>query len=277
MERPAHLRVVRVYDPAERGKQMGHGKKPGPDGLHNERRHIRDGTLSRQESPRPGAIGIRSPRRQGVISNQHGTAAGWSSEVEGWFDRAGESASGHAKSVLLSLLNLLPFKPDSPFSTALLKHYVEGSGDPYDLGDIPAGWQDWIVKATGGRPGMHRDLNPYNSGLYDLRNSLGHFDVEVKAGEGGKKMYNISDIYEFGYRKDDRAQRGRHGFPLGDLSDWKIAALRRLLPTDEYTNPGGFKEHWEIKRVGKEVILLIPQQYLAKQGKPFAVTGSFTR
>jgi hypothetical protein len=138
-------------------------------------------------------------------------------------------------------------------------------------------WQDWIIKATGGRPGMHRELNPYNSGLYDLRNSLGHFDVEVKANKDGTKTYVISDIYQFSFIKNDKTRRGRHGFPLGNLSYWEIVTLRQLVPNDEYTNPGGFKERWEIKSVGKETILFIPQQYLAQQGKPFKVTGSFTR
>lgn len=194
-----------------------------------------------------------------------------------WFNRVGETFSGHAKSVLLSLLDWLPFKQASPFSTAFLKHYVEYSGEPYTLANIPGEWQEWIIKATGGRPGMHRELNPYNSGLYDLRNSLGHFDVEVKANKDGTKTYTISDIYQFGFTKNDKTQRGRHGFPIGNLNPLEVESFRHLLPNDEYTNPGGFKERWEIKSVGKETILFIPQQYLAQQGKPFKVTGGFTR
>jgi hypothetical protein len=71
------------------------------------------------------------------MSTWQGAVSGWSSAVGGWFDRAGETVSGHAKSVLLSLVDWLPFKQASPFSTALLKHYVERSGDPYTLVDIP--------------------------------------------------------------------------------------------------------------------------------------------
>jgi hypothetical protein len=206
-----------------------------------------------------------------------GQIGGWSWAAGEWFHRVSDTISGHGKSVLLSLLDLVPFKKASPFSTALLKHYVERSGDPYTLVDIPREWQDWIIRTTGGRPGLHRELSPYNSGLYDLRNSLGHFDVEVKYNKDGTKTYVISDVYEFGFARNDKTQRGRHGFPLGDLSSWEISAIRKVLPEDEYTNPGGFRERWEIKIVGKETLLFIPQQFLAQQGKPFKVDGSFTR
>ena len=260
------------------GKEhMASGRKPGSEGIHRGPQQIDDGTLCRRESPRPGPIGITAASGQDWMSTWRGTISEWSSAADDWFGRAGKTASGHAKSALLTLVDWLPFKQASPISTALLKHYVERSGDPYTLENIPGEWQDWIVKATRGYPGRHRGLNPYNSGLYDLRNSLGHFDAEVKANKGGTKTYIISDIYSFGFRQNDRSQRGRHGFPLGDLSAWQVTALRHLLPEDEYANPGGFKERWEIKSVGKETILFIPQQFLAEQGTPFKVTGSFTR
>jgi len=204
----------------------------------------------------------------------------WQGAVSGWSWSFGSSFNwfGHAESVLLSLLDWLPFKQSSPFSTALLKHYVERSGDAYTLATIPGAWQAWIIKATGGRPGMHRNLNPYNSGLYDLRNSLGHFDVEVKINNDGTKTYAISkDSYHFGFIPNDKTQRGRHGFPLGNLGEWETATIRDYLPQNEYMNPGGFKERWEIETVNNETILFIPQKFHAKKGTLFKVTGSFTR
>ena len=253
---------------------MAGGTRPGTQCAENNRRGIEDGTLCRHASPPPGSTGLADHDWVSTFSKR---ASEFSSGVGAWFDRASETAGGHAKSVILSVVDLVPFKQNSPVSTALLKHYVERSGQPYVLEEIPKEWQDWIVKAIGGRPGRHRGLNPYNSGLYDLRNSLGHFDVEVKANKDGTKTYLISDTYQFGAMKNDKAQRGRHGFPLGELSPWETETLKRLAPADEYKNPGGFTERWEIKTVGKGTILFIPQQYLAQQGKPFKVTGSFTR
>jgi hypothetical protein len=183
---------------------------------------------------------------------------------------------GDTKSAILSMMDWLPFKEDSPFSTALLKHDVERSGDPYELKGIPPEWQEWIASATQGKVGKFRDLSPYNSGLYDLRNSLGHFDVEVKQNKDGSKTYLLSDTYQFGAMKNDTSQRGRHGFPLGQLTTTELDLLKRALPKDEYVNPGGFKEQWEVKTIGKETFLFIPQAYLAEQGKAFTVSGSFT-
>ena len=191
---------------------------------------------------------------------------------------AGNVVSGKAKSTLILILDQLPLKPDSAYSVALLRHYVEETGDPYDLGNVPKEWQDWIVKATKAKPGKHRDLNPYNSGIYDLRNSLGHFDVVITERKGSRlKSYEIQDRYEFGFIKNDRSQKGRHGFPLGDLSDSTLKVLRFMLPTEEHQNPGGFKERWEIKKIGKETILYIPQEVLASVSKPFEVRGKFER
>ncbi len=193
-------------------------------------------------------------------------------EAEG----AGSYISGHAKSVGLTIIDLIPLKPDSPYSVALLKHYVEASGDPYVFPEIPKDWQQWIIKATAGKPGFYKDLSPYNSGIYDLRNSLGHFDVTVTQDKHGSKTYLITDVYEFGYKKNDKTQQGRHGFPVGSMDESTLSMVRRLLPSKEYLNPGGFKEHWEIKKVGNETFLFIPQQFLAEQGKPFPVKGTFT-
>ena len=251
---------------------MAGGARPGTECLQKNRRRLDRGTSCLQRSPRPGSNGLAD--ESWSFSK---TVSEYAAGVGAFFDRTTEAAGGHARSAVLSIADLIPIKPDSPVSTALLKHYVERSGSPYEIDPVPAEWQDWIVKTTRGRLGKHRGLNPYNAGLYDLRNSLGHFDVQIKAGEDGTKTYLISDIYVFGATKNDRMQRGRHGFPLGELTTWQVDALKRALPEDAYRNPGGFTERWEIKTVGKETIIYIPQQYLARHGKPFQVTGRFSR
>jgi hypothetical protein len=187
----------------------------------------------------------------------------------------GHSLSERASSLLLAILNLVPFKPDAPYSFELLKHYAEGSGSPYQIKSVPEQWQTWIVKATHAKPGEHKSLDPYNSGIYDLTNSLGHFDVTVTNNREGGKVFQISKFYEFSFKKNDREQKGRHGFPLGDLNEITLELVRVLLPSKEYRNPGGFTEHWEVKKIGKRTFLLIPQQFLSEEGTPFSVKGEF--
>jgi hypothetical protein len=200
----------------------------------------------------------------------------WSATANAWFDHQLETLESRAKSAALTVLDWLPIKQASPYSTALLKHFVERSGQPYELGAIPPEWQAWIKKATHGKTGTFHDLSPYDSGLYDLRNSLGHFDVQVTRNHDGTKTYRITDTYQFGFVAHDTQQRGRHGFPLGQLSPTELKLLTLALPRDEYANPGGFTERWEVKHIGRETFLVIPQAFLANQGTPFKVTGSFT-
>ena len=257
---------------------MSGGKRPGHECITRNKHRVKDGTLCMQPSPTPGPIGVAGGTSLWPDARHAREVAGrWFDATTAWVGETGDSVLGHSKSLVLTLIDLLPLKQASPFSTALLKHYVERSGTPYELQDIPVDWQDWIVKTTGGRVGKHPELSPYNSGLFDLRNSLGHFDVEVNAGPGAKKTYLITDVYQFGFTKNDKTQKGRHGFPIGNPSGWQLEAAKKLLPATEYQNPGGFKEKWEIRTAGKETILLIPQQYLAEQGKPFSVSGSFQR
>lgn len=255
---------------------MAGGGKPGTLGSHGSRSKLKDGTLCLQVTPRPGPLGT-PPASSGLLSDLRITTSAWAANLGSGLDPLSRNAAGHSKSLLLTLLDALPFKPDAPVSTALLKHYVEGSGEPYELKVIPAPWQDWIVKATGERPGWHRDLNPCISGLLDLRNSLRRFDVKVTMNGDNSKSYAISDTYQFGFIANDKAQQGHLGFPLGSLNEWELAALRRRLPDEEYNNPGGFRECWEIKTLGKETVLFIPQQFLARRGKAFKVSGRFSR
>jgi hypothetical protein len=101
--------------------------------------------------------------------------------------------------------------------------------------------------------------------------------VHVTRTSKNQSHYNISDYYAFGYFKNDTAQKGRHGFPLGNLPEDQISVLRGILPDETYCNPGGFYEKWEITHNGSETILYIPQEYLTETGKPYNVIGSFTQ
>ncbi len=102
---------------------MASGRKPGPECVYKDKQHIDDGTLCRQQSPQPGPINATPLLAQNWMSIWQGAVSGWS-----WSFGSSFNWFGHAESVLLSLLDWLPFKQSSPFSTALLKHYVERSG-----------------------------------------------------------------------------------------------------------------------------------------------------
>ncbi len=260
-------------------------RPPGPMCQVENPIDIDGGTMCLAATPPPGPVNaykyvsarLDAPSVAGLISGRRPKSPHLHRKPKHPDRRALNWTDHHAKSLLLSILDLVPFKPDSPYSTAMLKHYVESSGELYEIKDVPKEWQDWIVKVTHGKLGVHKSLSPYNSGIYDLRNSLGHFDVTVTTNKNGTKTYTITDTYGFGYAKHDKNQTGRHGFPLGKPSPTTLRIIKMLLPSQEYVNPGGFKEHWEAKQIGKDTYLLIPQQFLAEQGKPFPVKGVFKR
>lgn len=186
---------------------------------------------------------------------------------------------GWGRPLLLQIINYY-LKLGPPFSAALLEHYVGGSGEPYNLGNIPDEWQSWIVKWTKAKPGRHH-LDPYNMHpfILDLKNSLGHFDVVVtEIGASGVKRYEIEkDSYHFGFTPNDKDRRGQHGLELpSNWSDSKVHDLQSYLPTTKYMNPGGFSDDaFEIRRVHGRWTLFVPQDVAARAGKPFKVYGKF--
>lgn len=185
------------------------------------------------------------------------------------------------KSLLLALLPKYK-KVNKPFSSALMQHYVQGSGEPYDLkevGPIPDEWQVFIEKETSGIPNEY-DLSAYKPKplMTDFKNSLGHFHVKVTAKVGSNlKVYEITKDYHFGFKPDDVDRQGQHGLELDGMSYDDVKELKDWLPTTKYQNPGGFSEGFEIKQVRGVWTLFIPQELLVHSGKPFQVTGQFTR
>ena len=189
---------------------------------------------------------------------------------------------GAGRSVLVQILSK-HFGVRQPYSTALMKYYVQGNGEKFDLnqmGPIPDEWQVWIAKQTGGKVGKH-SLNPYNAKPFmpDLKNSLGHFDVVISATQGSSvKTYRVEKaLYKFGFKPHDTHHLGQHGFELPYMSDSEAKNLEDLLPTEKYHNPGGFSEKFELKKKMNRWTLYIPQQVLASVGKPFPVQGEFQR
>jgi RHS repeat-associated protein len=182
------------------------------------------------------------------------------------------AVAGETKGLAVGVARLLAGS-DRQNASKLFQHYVQGTGTPYQLSEIPRQWQDWIVRDTHGKPGLHH-MNPYDKGMYDLQNTLGHFDVNVVKNKDGSKTYNLSDYYDF---PAPSSERERHGFGVSDLKGWKLFAVMGMLPWTVYQATTGLRERWEIKKVGKEMVLFIPQPWLKSQGRSFRVKGGFLR
>lgn len=191
---------------------------------------------------------------------------GWDDTVRGL---RGNAESGLVAVVYIVVSNLANLKAE--WTVALFRHYVGASGASFEIDPVPQDWQEWIIGRVGRRPGR-RVLKPYNSGIFDLRNGLGHFENTVTVG-GGSTVYQLNDRYVFG---DVYTARDRHGFPVDALSPSQRSTLKRLLPDKVYKGRRtGFEERFELKKVGREHILYIPQPVLEDHGVPFLVTGRF--
>lgn len=157
-------------------------------------------------------------------------------------------------------------------SIDFLKHYTYGRGAAYQL-EVPLTWQQAIT-ARYKKPGHYREVSPYNWGMKDIQNSLGHFDLKVVKNSNQTLAYFITDEYKFPAPKN---QRQRHGFQVPGLTDDRAAYIRtHLLPADVYTNRNGFKEKWELVKIQHEWTLFIPQPFLDDYGVNFKVSGNFT-
>jgi hypothetical protein len=157
------------------------------------------------------------------------------------------------------------------WSARMLRHYVAASAALLRVEPVPEDWQTWIVKQVGRRAGTHM-LKPYKSGIFDLRNALGHFSVQVTL-QHRLPTYQISDRYAF---PDVYYHKDRHGFPISGMSSSQRELLKRSLPKRVYKgSKSGFVEQFEVKRVGREFILYVPQPFLEDHGRSFPVAGSF--
>lgn len=166
---------------------------------------------------------------------------------------------------------------DYDISADFLRHYMSGGGADYELA-MPPAWAETIA-AKKPRTGTFKDVSAYNWGNRDMKNSLGHFSLEVEEIAGGGKLYTVTDRYWFPFKPNDKDELGRHGFEVdffGALPqparDTINAALKAL---GTWQNPGGFQEHFEVKIIDKKWTFMIPQQFLADCGTDFNVHSSF--
>ena len=171
---------------------------------------------------------------------------------------------------------------DAPLSTKLLQRYVEGEATPYVLDEVPLDWQEWILKDIRRRrlkEGGPYEMRAYHhQAPYDLRHTLGTFQLRFGPAITGRVWYRLTDTYKFDYDCSKRdPQSNRHGLLLKGWKKERIDTLREHLPTGAYKHKCGFTERFAVERQKEGHFLLIPQVVLADLGREFPVRGEFTR
>jgi RHS repeat-associated protein len=164
---------------------------------------------------------------------------------------------------------------DYEMSRLFFHHYLVEGGAPLTYVP-PQPVQDMIVKHFP-KAGHYSNVSPYNWGNADLRNGLGHFNLDVVDADDGKKLYFISDRYHFP-EKDDKGKPLRHGFQIGKMSEKQADSLNaKLSLLGEYKREGGSKEQFEVAKTEKsgEYTLYLPQPLLADEGTDFESFGFF--
>lgn len=160
-------------------------------------------------------------------------------------------------------------------SAAFLKRYMSGAGADYEL-VVPEDWQAKIAQERQ-KPGTYRDVSAYKWDIPDMKNSLGHFGLEIEPIAGGGKLYTVTDRYYFPAFVDGKAVH--HGFEV-DFFGLLPAGVRQstndaLALLGEWKHPDGKPERFEIKQMGGKWTFILPQQWLADSGQDFNVRGSF--
>lgn len=164
---------------------------------------------------------------------------------------------------------------DYEMSRMILRHYLVENGVPL-VYSPPQAVRDEIARR---RPnlGHYADVNPFNWGNPDIRNGLGHFNLDVIETGPGKKLYFVTDRYEFP-DKDEKGKTVRHGFQVGKLTEERAKMLNQKLEAfGKYERESGYKERFELVKTEKngEYTLYVPQRLLADRGVDFESIGIF--
>ena len=223
-------------------------RKPGPLCGSNSKEFPDPGTSTLAKNPPPGTVDDR---------------------VRDFLDEAVEYTKETPKWVtwlVLSALQLAGVKSDAPSTIRFFKHYLSEEGEDLDLDPVPPLWQDEIGKRYKGRSGKLK-VNPYNWGVFDIQNTLGHFDLMITREKDGSTSYEIEDYYQFPY-KDDAGKIIRHGF---EVDAEQAQTLRSRLPTRVYK----YDQKFEIVKLGKKTYFYLPTEWLQQNGTAFKVKGKF--
>lgn len=163
---------------------------------------------------------------------------------------------------------------DYDLAKGMLHHYFTENGSPriYQPAE-PV--QDAIAKRYPA-PGQYRNVSGYQKwATSDIRNGLGHFNLDVVRTEDGKLLYFVTDRYEFPDTANGKPVD--HGFQVGKISPTTADMVRKMLPKAEFERASGRKDRFELRKdpATGEHTLFIPQGLLADHGTDFESMGVF--
>jgi hypothetical protein len=178
--------------------------------------------------------------------------------------------------VLTSTIGSFLVGKDYELARTMLEHYMTADGDPL-IYTPPTAVQDAIRKKFTA-PGHFIDVSGYAAwGTPDIRNGLGHFNLDVVKDEQGL-TYFVTDRYEFPDKVEGRVVR--HGFQVGKLSKATIDSTNaKLSALGEFKrDSGSLTEKFELQQEPKtgDCTFFVPQQVLVDNGTDFDSMGMFT-
>jgi hypothetical protein len=164
---------------------------------------------------------------------------------------------------------------DYDVSRMMLRHFMTGDGEPL-VYVPPRAVQEAIAKRFP-VPGRYREVSGYQKwSTPDIRNGIGHFNLDVIADDKGGRLYVITDRYEF----PDKA-RGRmveHGFQVGKPSKKVVDKVNGWLSALEFTRESGAADNrFELRKdpASGEYTFFVPQRLIIDNGVDFESMGVF--
>jgi hypothetical protein len=178
--------------------------------------------------------------------------------------------------VVLSEIGSQMTGKDYEMARMMMHHYLASDGAPLTY-QPPQPVQNAIKKRFP-RPGHYRDVSGYEKwGTPDIRNGLGHFNLDVVDAKDDGKIYVITDRYEFPDKS--KGKTVRHGFQVGKRSKATVDDLnKKLSSVGEFERDSGIREKFELKEDPStgEYTFFVPQKLLADHGADFESMGMFT-
>jgi hypothetical protein len=163
---------------------------------------------------------------------------------------------------------------DYDLSRMMLRHYMTGDGEP--LVYEPTEAVQKAIREQFKMPGHYKDVSGYGKwATPDIRNGLGHFDLDVIDGGDRSLVYAITDRYRF--PDSAKGKQVEHGFQIGKPSKETVDQLNSWFTSMEFTRASGSKEKFELRRdpATGDYTFFVPQSLLANNGTDFESMGLF--
>jgi len=193
----------------------------------------------------------------------------------GFVQRAAVTSNWQSVVLASSAASLMAGK-DYELARRMLEHYLTADGDPL-IYTPPQPVQN-AIRRKFPAPGHFRNVSGYREwATPDIRNGLGHFDLDVVKTERGL-TYFVTDRYEFPDKVGGRVVR--HGFQVGKLSQKTVDSMNdKLSKLGEYKrDSGSATEKFELQKDPRtgEYTFFVPQKVLVDNGTDFDSMGVFS-